>query len=300
MLLTTYRKRRQYGVAITTVYSGASFIWAEAVGWLLGRLGKANVLSLHGGALGQFTDHYPRRVERFLHRAEAINTPSEFLFQRFKGICPNLVIIPNGIEVCRYKSHFRKTASPKLCWLRAFHAIYRPWVAVETLGMLSVEFPGASLTMIGPDKGDGSLERCRRLAGDLGVADRLRIVGAVRKSEVPRWLAENDIFLNTTDFESFGVCVMEAAACGLCIVSTNVGELPLRWKDGEEVLLVPPGDPRAMAAAARRILTEPALAERLSRNARAKAEQFDWSVILPQWEALLREAAMSGWRGNGE
>jgi glycosyltransferase involved in cell wall biosynthesis len=84
---------------------------------------------------------------------------------------------------------------------------------------------------------------------------------------------------------------MEAAACGLCIVSTNVGELPLLWQDGHDALLVQPDDSTAMAAAVRRILREPGLAERLSRNARAKAEQFDWAVILPQWERVLAEVA---------
>jgi glycosyltransferase involved in cell wall biosynthesis len=44
-----------------------------------------------------------------------------------------------------------------------------------------------------------------------------------------------------------------------------------------------------MAAAVRRILTEPELAAKLSANARKKAEQFDWSVILPQWEKLIEE-----------
>jgi glycosyltransferase involved in cell wall biosynthesis len=80
---------------------------------------------------------------------------------------------------------------------------------------------------------------------------------------------------------------MEAAALGMCIVTTNVGELPHIWTHEHDALLVPPKDPKAMADAIRRILTEPELAERLSRNARAKAEQFDWSIILPQWEAIL-------------
>jgi glycosyltransferase involved in cell wall biosynthesis len=48
-----------------------------------------------------------------------------------------------------------------------------------------------------------------------------------------------------------------------------------------------------MATAVRRILREPRLAERLSRNARAKAQQFDWAVILPQWEALLLEVRVA-------
>jgi len=59
-------------------------------------------------------------------------------------------------------------------------------------------------------------------------------------------------------------------------------------KDDHDALLVQPDDSAAMATAVRRILTEPGLAERLSRNARVKAEQYDWSVILPQWERLLK------------
>lgn len=50
---------------------------------------------------------------------------------------------------------------------------------------------------------------------------------------------------------------------------------------------MPAGDANAMAEAVRRVLTEQGLAERLSQNARAKAEGFDWSVILPAWEAVF-------------
>ena len=145
--------------------------------------------------------------------------------------------------------------------------------------------------MFGPDKGDGSLEQVKSEVRRLDLEGRVGVPGAVPKTGVPAALNSGDIFLNTTNYESFGVSVMEAAACGLCIVSTNVGELSLLWQDGHDALLVQPGDAKAMAAAVRRILSEPGLAERLSRNARAKAERFDWSVILPQWEALLLEVA---------
>jgi glycosyltransferase involved in cell wall biosynthesis len=87
------------------------------------------------------------------------------------------------------------------------------------------------------------------------------------------------------------VSVLEAMACGLCVVSTRVGGIPYLLQHGRDALLVPPNDPEAMAAAVRRVLTEPALAESLSHNARLKAEQFDWSAILPQWQALLASVA---------
>jgi glycosyltransferase involved in cell wall biosynthesis len=100
-------------------------------------------------------------------------------------------------------------------------------------------------------------------------------------------MSRGDIFLNTTNVDNTPISVLEAMACGLCVVSTNVGGIPYLLEHEHDALLVPPDDPAAVATAVRRLLTEPDLAEQLSRNARQKAEKFDWSIILPQWEALL-------------
>ena len=108
-------------------------------------------------------------------------------------------------------------------------------------------------------------------------------------SEVPIRLAEFDIYINTTRLESFGVAVFEAAAIGVPIVSTSVGEMPYLWKNNVDILLVPDGDSRAMANAVKRLFTEPDLAEQLSHNARCKAEKYDWSVVIPKWEQCFME-----------
>ena len=60
-------------------------------------------------------------------------------------------------------------------------------------------------------------------------------------------------------------------------------------EDEYDALLVPADDPAAMAKAVQRFLTEDGLAERLSGNARRKAEQCDWSNILPRWERLFTD-----------
>ncbi|MGC8827013.1 MAG: glycosyltransferase family 4 protein, partial [Anaerolineae bacterium] len=140
---------------------------------------------------------------------------------------------------------------------------------------------------VGPDKGDGSLQAVRRTAEALGVLERIAFPGGVPKAEVPAWLDKGDIFINTTNVDNTPVSVMEAMACGLCIVSTDVGGIPYLLEHERDALLVPAGGADAMAEAVQRILTEPGLAERLSRNARAKAEGFDWSVILPAWEQIF-------------
>ena len=136
--------------------------------------------------------------------------------------------------------------------------------------------------------GDGP-ERAvwQALAVAEGVADRIQFVGQIPKDAVPQWLDRGDIFLNTTNIDNTPVSTLEAMACGLCVVSTNVGGLPYLLTNEQDALLVPPNDPAALAVAVRRLLTEPELAGRLSQNARRKAEQHDWAVVLPQWETLL-------------
>jgi glycosyltransferase involved in cell wall biosynthesis len=111
----------------------------------------------------------------------------------------------------------------------------------------------------------------------------------VLRGDIPGWLDTADIFLNTTNIDNTPVSLIEAMAAGLCIVSTNVGGIPYLLEDGVDALLVPPGDPRAMANAIQRILTDPRLPQKLSSNARRKAEGFSWQVVYPMWENLISD-----------
>ncbi len=288
MLFGIYASRHMYQAAQVDVFSGTGFLWAEVAGCCLSFVRKPFVLTLHGGDLPAFSRRWPGRVRRLLHSANAVTTPSQFLLRVMNAYRADIGYLPNGLDLCAYTYRLRKQPRPRLVWLRALHRIYNPTDAVEAMALLAPEFPDLRLAMVGPDKGDGSLGKVRTAAAAQGIAGCVDLIGPVAKHDVPKYLDGSDIFLNTTRYESFGVSVMEAAACGLCIVTSNVGELPYLWEDGRDALLVPPNDPPAMAAAVRRILTEPGLAEHLSTNARRKAEQFDWSVILPQWEELFR------------
>lgn len=291
---TTLWRRREYDVAIVGLYSGRAFLWGEMVSTLLEKLDCPFALSLHGGALPEFAASHPRRVEKCLRKAAVVTAPSRFLAERMRPYRDGILLIPNAIEMERYRPGLRRKPEPKLVWLRTFHKSYNPEMAVEVAAMLQADFPELGLLMIGPDKGDGSWLRAQQTARRSGLHSRLETPGGVSNSEIPQWLNRGDIFLNTTNVDNTPVSVIEAMACGLCIVSTNVGGLPYLLEDGQDALLAPPNDPGAMAAAVRRLLTEPGLAERLSRNARRKAESFDWSAILPQWKSLLRRLASNG------
>ncbi len=284
---TIWLRRHRFSVGHIAVFSGPAFFWAEVASWMMRTVGRPFVLSLHGGKLPVFSEHWPNRTRRLLRSAAAVVTPSRYLLEEMRCFRPDMALLPNPIDLSRYSFKIRYQPQPKLVWMRAFHEIYNPSLAPKALALLTQDLTAVELTMIGPSKGDNVLTNVEQVARDLNVADRMTLPGPIQKDAVSVWLNKSDVFLNTTNADNTPISLLEAMACGLCIVSTNVGGIPYLLVDGHDALLVPPNNPEAMAAAVRRILTEPALAERLSRNARKKVESFDWSLILPQWESLF-------------
>lgn len=290
MVKTVWQCRSHYAVAQVDVFSGHAFLWAEIVSWVLHRIDKPFVLTLHGGNLPSFAQHRPRRTRRLLESATIVTTPSRYLWEQMIIYRPDLRVVPNPLDLSLYPFRVRSRPRTKLIWLRAFHSIYNPSLAIKVLANLLPDFPDIQLTMVGPDKHDGSMKQVQQLADDLGVSNYLRIVGPVPKLDVPLWLDKGDIFLNTTNIDNTPISVMEAMACGLCVVSTNVGGIPYLLTHEQDALLVPPADALAMSEAIKRLLNDSNLSERLSWAGHQTVSQMDWAIILPQWESLLEEA----------
>lgn len=291
MMITALTRRYAYDLAVVALYSGRAFLWGEAVTRLLSFLRCPVILVLHGGNLPEFARRFPGRVRDCLGRAAVVIAPSAFLLEKMRPYCRELFLLPNPLELGWYPFEMRDNLRPRLMWLRSLHRIYNPLLALKVVALIKEEFPEVSLTMVGRDKGDGSLSALQQAAEELGVDDRLRLIGGILKREVPEVMAWGDIFINTTNIDNTPVSVMEAMACGLCIVSTAVGGIPYLLEHEKDALLVPPDDAEAMAGAVRRLLTEKELAARLSLNARRKVENFDWGKILPQWKQVLKTAS---------
>lgn len=287
MLTTIYRERKNYQFAEVDVFSGLAFLWSFLSAGLLKLLKKPFILTLHGGNLPVFAAQHPKAIKRLLTWADAVVAPSDYLKQKLTSYRSDIQLIPNGLSIDNYHFRLRENPEPKLVWLRAFHKIYNPSLAPRVIKLLKNQHIDIHLLMVGPDKGDGSLQHMLSTAHNLGVQNQIEVIQGVPKQQVPEILTQGDIFLNTTNYDNTPVSVIEAMASGCCIVSTTVGGIPYLFEDGADGLLVPPDDPSAMAAAVKSILTETGLAENLSINARRKAEEFDWSKIVPLWVRLL-------------
>ena len=129
------------------------------------------------------------------------------------------------------------------------------------------------------------LEAC---AAQLGLGDRVRFLGA--RTDMPRIYRALDAFVSTSRWEGLSNVLLEAMASGLPPVMTRVEGVARVITEGQDGLMVPPGDPAAAASALVRVLTEPGLAARLGAAARAKVQrEFSLERMVARYEALYDE-----------
>jgi len=285
MLCSTFLKARKVSFVLIDTYSTQNFYYAVAIAKLCRLLKAPYIPILHGGNLALRLSNNPKVSRKLFSGAKYCVSPSLFLLDVFKeaGI-NNVHYIPNSIEIKDYSFLLRKNLQPKLLWVRSFADIYNPLLAIEVILKLKSQGINASLTMVGPDK-DGSLVKCKSEA----EKHKLDVIftGKLEKTD---WISLSktcDIFINTTTIDNTPISLIEAMALGLPIISTNVGGIPYLIEDSKTGILVSPNDKNVFAAAICHLLSNPLLAESLSRNARSKAETFDWQKVKESWLALI-------------
>ncbi len=284
---TLIRDRKRVDILVLEVYSGLYFVLAD-IASLLGKLfGIRMIFVLHGGNLADFSKRFHGWVTRVLRRADTLVAPSPFLAKGLAGFGLPIRIVPNILEIEKYSFRVRNEVQPKLLWMRSFHEIYNPGMAVQVLAAIRKAYPKATLAMAGVDKG---LEpEIKKLVDELGLSEAVRFPGFLDHDAKVREFSEADIFLNTNHIDNMPVSVVEACAMGLPVVATCVGGIPDLIRNGEEGLLVPDGDVQGMANAVCSLLEDAELTARLSKNGRRLAERSSWKNVRAEWEKLFDE-----------
>jgi glycosyltransferase involved in cell wall biosynthesis len=148
--------------------------------------------------------------------------------------------------------------------------------------------PDVTLAIAGDGPDRTELER---RAAALGVDSRARFLGGVSRDGVLRLFRAADASLLCSAWENFPHTVVEALAVGTPVIATAVGGVPEVVREGENGLLVPPGDPRALATAIELFFQDGELRARLSRDAAASVASFTESSVFTRIEEKLARAA---------
>jgi glycosyltransferase involved in cell wall biosynthesis len=162
---------------------------------------------------------------------------------------------------------------------------------IEALALL----PGVELLVAGGSDRDELVHdaNARRLvarARRAGVADRVQLLGRVPHRRMPPLLRSADVVVCAPWYEPFGMVAAEAMACGRPVVASSVGGLRETVVDGETGWLVAPHDPAAIAAAVRRCVDEPELAEAMgARGARRARSRYSWEQVADSTRSAYAE-----------
>lgn len=290
MLTCAFKGRFQgYSVLLVDVFSSKAFWYAYMVSTIGRFLNMPIILVLHGGNLPARYEKSKKASERMFFNANAIISPSNYLKEHTESVfAVQVKVIPNPIELSAYPLLQKDYKVAQLLWVRSFHNLYNPMMAVEVCEFLTQFYPNVTLNMIGPDK-DGSMQEVKKRAKDKGLSDQIQTPGLMSKEDWVKASRNCNVFINTTHFDNTPVSVIEALALGLPVVSTNVGGIPYLLEHEETALLVEDGDHEAMAEAVLRIMKDSDLREKLIRQGRALAEQMDLERIAEEWKTLIHE-----------
>ncbi len=259
--------------------------------------GTPVVVNYRGGEAAGFLARHAGIVGWALRRCQRLVVPSGFLRQVFAQHGLVAEIVPNIIDTKRFHPD---TAAPgaercELIVARNLEPLYDNATALRAFALVLQAHPQARLTIAGTGPEAGSL---RALAQQLGLGEAVCFAGRLERDEMALRLRHCGIALNPSRVDNMPNSVLEALASGVPVVSTAVGGVPFIVQDGITALLVPPGDPEAMAAAVSRLLCDPALARRLAANGLREVQRYTWEQVAPMWAAVYADAVASR-RGPG-
>lgn len=265
-----------------------SFLLAAAPAILAARaFGKRTVLNYHSGEAADHLARWGALVHPWLRLPDAIVVPSEYLRTVFARHGYRVTVVPNVVDTVRFRYRDRVPLRPRLLSSRNLEPHYRVDNTLEAFALLQVRHPEATLTLAG----DGSeRDRLHHLAASLR-SDGIRFMGRVEPGAMPAVYEETDIFVNSSVVDNQPLSVLEAFAAGLAVVSTATGDIAALVRDGETGLIVPPGDPAAMAKAVTALLEDPDRALQMARAARHQAEAHRWPRVRDRWAAVYAGAS---------
>jgi N-acetyl-alpha-D-glucosaminyl L-malate synthase BshA len=183
------------------------------------------------------------------------------------------VIAPDGEKIFMHASNFRK--------------IKRVQDVVKVFYEVNKDIPSKLLFV-----GDGpERQTAEELSRSLGIVDQIRFVG--KQDQMEDILAIADLFLLTSDYESFGLAALEAMAAGVPVISTNAGGLLEINIDGETGFTSEVGDIKGMSEKAKYLLWNNEVLKGFKTRAAAHAKKYDIQHIVPQYEQLYERFLVS-------
>ena len=242
--------------------------------------------------------YYNILINKLLSHADSIISPSktyanESILKRYKE---KVVVIPNGIDLNEFSLRSSKEESRRklnfnvsekiVLFVGGLEPRKAPDILIKAISKVVRIVPNSKLVIVG----SGSMENMlKNLTRQLKISKLVRFAGFVKNNEKALYYRSADVFVLPSLYEIFGIVNLEAMACGVPIVASKIGGIPDVVKDGENGLLVSPGDSEALADAIIYLLENEDVREEMGDNGRKKVEGYSWDKIAEETEKVYDE-----------
>jgi glycosyltransferase involved in cell wall biosynthesis len=300
-LFALYRAIGRAQVVHVMANSGWSWHLFAAPALVIARLRRTPViLNYRGGHAESFFAQSWQRVHFTLRYASAVLVPSPFLQQVFARYQQNSAIVPNILDHTQFYPAKQPKAlqqepisAPHCIVTRNLEAIYDVTSAINAFHLLQQEYPAARLTIAGTGP---LLAQLQQQVQQLGLNHAVHFAGRLDINQMAQLYRSADIMLNSSLVDNSPNSVIEAMACAVPVVSTNVGGIPQLVTAGKDALLVDAGDYQAMYAYARQLCVEPSLRAALVQHGLQNSQRFFWQTVSQQL-LVHYHSAIAGYAG---
>lgn len=255
---------------------------------------KPLVVSTHGGF---FHTNRLRRIKWLYFNtitrasvaaADAVVADSAHDKELFSHVRADVVVIPNGIDTDKYYFAERSIQRGNFIAIGRLAVNKRVDRLLRVLAHLAASDPEVCLTIVGADF-DNLGTSLARFARRLGVGQRVRFTGSVSDAQLLRHLSRAQFFLQASDYEAFGISVLEAMSSGVVPVVNNIPAFRELVDHNRTGFLVDFSEPESVAHLLHEILDMPSLDYgRMAHEARRSTGSYAWDRIADRFEAVYR------------
>jgi len=233
-----------------------------------------------------------RYTVTFFNRFPLVTAPSQVMARELiaHGLRVPVVAVSNGVDTRLFHPGPQISGRDIVTVLHVGRLSYEKNVdlLLRAFARVAGDYPAARLTIVGDGPDRAALAR---LAGELGLNERVCFTGFVPHEQLPALYQAADLFATGSTIETQGLVVLEAAACGLPVVAVDALALPEAVYHGVNGFLAPAGDEAALAQHLARLVADTDLRHRMGAASCRLAERHSLERIAAQYERLYEQVA---------
>jgi glycosyltransferase involved in cell wall biosynthesis len=270
--------------------SGWAFhLFARPAIWMANWCHVPIFINYRGGKARAFFSTAWPYIKKDINSAAQVLVPSRFLQEVFAEFGVQATIVPNiiNMDLFTFKAPTLSAENLHIIVTRNLEKIYDNATAIRAFSLVKKQYPRAKLTIAGSGPLKNTLVE---LTDKLELADSVTFAGRLDRQQMAHLYQSADIMINPSTIDNMPNSILEALACGVLVVTTNVGGIPYMVDHQKEAILVESGDENLMFQAIDSLLQSGELTDQLASTGCEKVQAYQPSKVIPLLESLYRGA----------